>query len=150
MGVVTANDIAELRRLDQVVRIREAESGKTLSEIPPGSFGFTLDMELAERESALHSDINVRSSELPSEFEIHKLRDGSAMLVVYVGPETLDRLREGTQPGAPISLYTSSWNEAPAVVAIPLSQIKCTRYRELTVQSFGKYKDVSVLDCQQR
>jgi hypothetical protein len=150
LQVVTAGDIAELRRLDQVVRIREAESGKTLSEIPPGSFGFTLDVAIVDRDTSLHSEINVNFSGLPNEFEIHRLHDGSALLVVYVGPETLDRLREGAQTDAKVSLYTSSWDEAPTVIAIPLNLISCARYRELTVQEAGKYKYVSALDCQQK
>jgi hypothetical protein len=148
LQAVTANDTSELRRLDEVVRIREAESGKTLSEIPPGSFGFVLGVELIEKALSSHSDVNIDSSGLPNEFEIHKLRDGKAMLVVYVGPDTLDRLREGLRPEASISLYTSSWNEAPALVAIPLGQISCTRYRDLTVRAAGKYEYVGVLDCQ--
>jgi len=150
LQIVTAKDGPELRQLNQVAPIREAESGKTLSEIPPGSFGFVQDEELVARELSLHPDIDVNSSELPNEFEIHKLRDGSALLAVYVGPETLDRLREGLQPNASISLYTTSWNEAPILVAVPLNQINCTRNRELSAEDGRKRKYVSVLDCRQK
>jgi hypothetical protein len=66
------------------------------------------------------------------------------------GSVTLDHLREGAQTDAKVSLYTSSWNEAPTVIAIPLDKINCARSRELTVEAAGKYKYVSALDCQEK
>jgi hypothetical protein len=148
LQIVTAKDLPGLRRLNQVVPLRVAESGKTLSEIPPSSFGFTLTSNIVDRDLSFHPEVIVNSSELPNEFEIHKLGDGSALLAVYVGPETLDRLQEGLQPNESVSLYTRSWKEAPTIIGIPLSQISCARSRDLSVEESGKHKYLSVLDCQ--
>lgn len=148
LQVITTKDAVELRGLDQVERIRDEESGKTLSEIPPGSFGFTQALEVVWQAQDLHEQIKLESYGFPQEFEIHKLRDGSALLVVYLGPETLDRLREGLQPRESVSLYSTSWKDAPNIAAIPIDQISCARDREFSTKDGKKYKNLYVLDCQ--
>jgi hypothetical protein len=150
LPVITAKNIVELRQLNQVEQIRETESGKPLSEIPPGSFGFALVDEVVDREVGLQRDIDVDFSDLPNDFEIHKLRDGTALLVTYVGPETFDRLREGLQPTESVPLYTVSWKEASNLAAVPLDRISCGRHRDFQVEEDGKIKFLSVLDCQQK
>jgi hypothetical protein len=150
LQVVTAKDFADLRRLSQVALIRESESGKTLSEIPPGSFGFTLASEIVEHGLGFHPELDVNSSALPNEFEIHKLRDGTGLLVGCVGPETLSLLQEGLQPKISFSIYTGSWKEAAKFVGVSLSQITCARSRDLSIEVGAKQKYVGVLDCQRK
>jgi hypothetical protein len=148
LQVVTADNIAQLRRRNEVTRLHKTESGKTLAETPPGSFGFTLSVSITLHDSGTHREIEILSDGLSSEFEIHKLADGRALLVGYVGPETFDRLREGIKLSEPISLYSDSWKEAPNLIAVPLSQIKCVRYRDFWSEDKGKRKPIDVLDCQ--
>lgn len=150
LQIITAKDIAELRQRNQVTLVHKTESGKTLSEIPPSSFGFALTTSIVEYGRDGRQEVDVNSFRLPNEFEVQKLVDSTVFLVAYVGPETLDRLREGLKQNESVALYANSWKEASNVAAIPLSQLRCIRERELLVDNNRPLNSVSVLDCQSR
>lgn len=148
LQVITADNIFELRQKNQVTQLHKTESGKTLSEIPPGSFGFTMESSLITRDLGDPQDLEISSTGPTDEFEIHKLADSTALLVAFVGSETLDRLREDVKLKEPVSLYSDSWKEASTAVALPLTQVKCSRYRYFSDGDKGKRKLIAVLDCQ--
>jgi len=77
-------------------------------------------------------------------FEVHKLADGSAMIVGYVGPETRDRLLEGLKTGETLTLYSRSCEAATNLVAVPAGKLKFKRDRSVTIAK----KRLSALDCE--
>jgi hypothetical protein len=140
----TASNISELRKQNQVTLIREAESDKTLSEIPAGAYGFAAGIDLT-----VHSleDVRVGALQFPGDFEVEKLADSTALVVGYAGPETLDNVREGVASGQVITIYGVRWKEASNLVAIRAVQLKFTRVRHVDTQQSGKFYSVIALDC---
>jgi len=141
-----ANTIAEVRNRHHVAPMREAESGETLSEVPPGSFGFAyavLVVHLSESPEKIPLDAHGTFMDL----EMHKLADGHSEVVAYVGPETLERLRHGLRPGEQLTVYTKAWKDAPNLVAIPFPRIQCQRDRMLEPD---KRDQLYAVDCRAR
>lgn len=153
----TAKDSEALREQNHVTRLDDAESGKTFAEIPVGPFGFISGSTLTELDPAgpyhrLLGQLAVDADGYLREFEIQKLGDGSGLVVGYVGSETLERLREGLLPNSDLTLYSYRWKDAPNVVALPITRLKCTRSRDLDVENLpgnqhGKFIGIEALDC---
>jgi hypothetical protein len=139
----SAKDVRELRQQNRVTRIEQVESGKTLEEIPVNSYGFANGLDFIFRRAFIELR-QLRASRLIRDFEVHKLADGSALIVGYVGKETLTRLREGLRQGESVTLYSDSWKEASNLVAIPLTRLLCTRSRVIDIEK----GTVGALDCQ--
>jgi hypothetical protein len=141
-----AGSVDELRKRNNVTRIQETESGKPLSEVPASSFGFASPAELTYHSPG---SPEVEPNGRQYEFEIHKLADGHAELLVYVGSETRDRVRAGLKIGESVTLYSDAWKEAPNLVAIRFDNLKCARERSLFLKdSNSKYTSyLTVLDC---
>jgi hypothetical protein len=96
-----AQDAGQLRKKHGVARLRETQSGKTFEEIPPNSFCFMYGHSFIHGHKA--GTVGVDESNL--KFEVHKLADGMAIVVAYVGPETRDRLLEGLKKGETLTIY---------------------------------------------
>ena len=136
----TGKTIPDLRQRHGVNPLPQAESGKSFGEIPAHSYSFLDGFEVLHK----HSPSYMTASRFPRDFEVHKLGDGTALILCYVGPESLVRLQEGLPQGAGITLYSGSWNDAPNMVAIPLGEILCDRRRTIDVT----YRiAVNALDC---
>jgi hypothetical protein len=146
MNGESAKSIEELRRKHHVDLIRETESGETLSEVPAGSYGFTFAEFVGGFGGEDHPESLslLRRSDSES-VEIHKLVDGHSEFVVYVGPETLERVRHGLLKGEKLTFYTSAWKEAPNLVSIPVNRTHCERARRL---ESDRDNDLYALDCQ--
>lgn len=141
----SAHDVDELRTRNKVVRMKDTESDKPLSEVPAGSFGFALPSELM-----LHSpeQVRVEPRGYADNFELHKLADGHIELLGYVGPETLDHLRFGLHSGEEVTFYSDAWKDAPNLVAVPISQFKCNRDRTVELETSQKHPTLlDALDC---
>lgn len=124
----SAADIGEMSREHHVSLIAEVESEKTTAEVPPDSYGFAYASSLLYNEPML-----LRVTYWSKSFEIHKLHDGSLTVLGYVGPETFVRIREAARRGDDITLYSVPLKQASVtqLVSLPLSRLKCGRYREV-------------------
>ncbi len=142
---VTASNVEELRQRNEVTRIRETESGETLSEIPAGSFGFAFPGDFLRAPEKI--ELMPHGGSLS--FEVHKLVDGHAEVISYVGSETRDRLRRGLGKGEKLTLYSTAWKEAPNVVAIKVDSIKCDRTRSVEPDNSDRKqpRSLSAVDC---
>lgn len=128
-GVVieTAGSEAELRRnMREKNGVTELHSGTIrFSEAPTGSFGFispqSLGMVLVMQSPDL---VLERVSTVPNAYEIHKLADGSGLLVGFVGKDMAAHIAPKERPTAlRLSLYSNSTGEAPLIVAVPLVKL---------------------------
>ncbi len=148
---VSAESVEELRKHNNVTRMKDAESGRMLSEIPAGSFGFADDIEI--RRSLRDSRIEklALAPHAPDDrFELHKLLDGQIELVGYVGPETLEHVRSGLSQGEAITFFSDTWTDAANIVAVPLARLSCSRGRTLSLDDPKNPKNrrlVIALDC---
>lgn len=148
---VFAKNVEELRKTNKVTRMKEAESDKTLSEIPAGSFGFASGYFISDalKDSRINA-VELQPHAPLNHFEIDKLSDGQLELVGYVGPETLENVRSGLSQGEAITFYSYSWPDAANVVAIPLTQFLCPRERSIPVDDPTDPKHLEILgalDC---
>lgn len=65
-----------------------------------------------------------REAPAPNAFEIHKLADGSAMVVGFVGPELKAQLTPQVRPkNVRLALYSNPSDKAPHIVAVPLGKL---------------------------
>jgi hypothetical protein len=128
---------SELRQRHGVRRLSQFESGKTTDEIPSGSFGFAYPSSFEHSFEPNRIPIELFSSE--GIFEIHKLRDGSLVVLGYVGTESYLRLQEGAQAGDSFSLYSGPFKAFSHLVSIPVNRIECSRVRPVA--------SVRVADC---
>jgi hypothetical protein len=136
----TGKTILDLRKRHSVNPLPQVESEKSFGEIPAHSYSFISGLEVVHD----HPPNYMRASGFSRDFEVHKLGDGTAMILGFVGAESLVRLQEGMPQGADVSLYSGRWGDAPNIVAIPLSEIKCDRSRTIDV---ADRLVVGVLDC---
>jgi len=81
-----------------------------------------------------------------ADFEIQKLGEQNGLVVAYVGPETLERLREGVPKGSDLTLYSNSWKDAPNVVGVPFNGLEFIRSRLIHPQRMI----LQALDCKTR
>jgi hypothetical protein len=122
----TATSVREMRKVHRVSAISEVESEKTTAEVPPDSFGFAYGIGLTyDNPLALANDGSLRS------FEIHKIHDGSVVVLAFVGQETFLKLREGARSGEQIVLLSNPFKEYVRLVAIPRNRIHCSRARNI-------------------
>jgi len=148
---VSAESVEELRKHNNVTRMKDAESGRMLSEIPAGSFGFADDIEI--RRSLRDSRIEklALAPRAPDDrFELHKLLEGQIQLVGYVGPETLEHVRSGLSQEEAITFFSDTWTDAANIVAVPLARLSCSRGRTLSLDDPKNPKNrrlVTALDC---
>jgi len=139
-SAVVAEDSSQLRQNHGVASLRETQEGKSFAEIPPNSFSFMYGHAFIRN----YKDNPVHISEHDNlMFEVHKLADGTGVIVCYVGPETRDRLLEGLQTGETLTVYSRSCEAAKYLVAVPAGRLKFKRDRTLTIAK----KQLSALDC---
>ncbi len=141
-----ADSVVELRQRHQVTRMRETESGETLSEVPVGSFGFVIAefFTTSWSSSPDPEKMPLKSRGSSWDLEIHKLADGHSEIVAYVGPETLERIRHGLGKGEKLTIYTDARKEASNLIAMPIARIECERSRSLKPDQMH---DIDALDC---
>jgi hypothetical protein len=137
-----AKDADQLREKHGVARLQETQSGKTFAEIPPNSFCFMYGHSLIGE----YKVRPVTADKDALKFEVHKLTDGTALVVGYVGPETRDRLLGGLKKGETLTIYSRSCGVARDVIAVPVDHLKFDRERTLEIS----YKQLSALDCEAR
>ncbi len=108
-----------LREKHQVRPLTEEEEGTGIDQLPEGVYGFTCavgqwDAPLFRRRIFLS-------------YEMHKLPDGSPVLVGYVSPQEAERLNRAEE-GVTIRLFPDRQGEATELISIPLERVR--RHRQ--------------------
>ena len=106
--------LEDLRLHHQVRPLRVVEETCGLKKLPTGIYGFTL---LPAR-----MDAPVWKTNSHDLFEVHKMADGSILMVGFASPETaiaMETVREKVE----VKLFASPTPEASVLVCIPLSHV---------------------------
>jgi hypothetical protein len=113
----SSEGIPGLRRLHGVRTLQDTENGKTLSQIPSGTFGF---IEPQSPEHLLQA--RVRNTPALSPVEIHKLANGSLMLIGFARDSEVRSLTQGGR--SRLTLFRTASAQARSAVAIPIGWVR--------------------------
>ena len=119
----------QLRAKNGVRKLSSATSVIRFSVAPTGSFGFItpklLGMALITRSPDLSLE---QMPPVSNAFEIHKLADGSGMLVGFVEASLKSQLTSRERPpNVRLGLYSNPSIKAPPIVAVPLAKLVVDR-----------------------
>lgn len=144
--IETAGSEAELRRQMRVQNHVAELSIRTVrfSEAPIGSFGFIAPQALGMALVTQSPDLQLeRVASASHAYEIHKLADGSGLLVGFMDRETAFQIAPTERPkNLRIALYSNSVEKAPIIVAVPLTKVMVDR---LPIRLDPKQSDSPVL-----
>ena len=117
----------QLRAKNGVVEL--AASNTRFSSAPTGSFGFIAPQVLGMALVTQSPDLVLeRVQPVASAYEVHKLADGSGMLVGFVGPDLMPQLTPSQRPkNIRIGLYSNPSEKAPHIAAVPLVKLVVDR-----------------------
>lgn len=125
--IETTGSEAELRRqLREKTGVTELHAGTMrFSEAPTGSFGFipppALGLVLVTQSPDLALE---RVASVPNAYEIHKLADGSGLLVGFIEKKMASQIAPKERPKTlRLFLHSSSSDEAPLIAAVPLEKL---------------------------
>lgn len=113
----SSEGIPGLRRLHGVRALQDTENGKPLSQIPTGTFGY---IEPQSPESLFQA--RVRNTPALGPIEVHKLANGSLMLVGFARDSEMRSLTQGGR--SRLTLFRASSTQARSAVAIPIGWIR--------------------------
>jgi hypothetical protein len=129
--IETAGSEAELRRQMRTKNgVAELHTGRIpFSQAPTGTFGFIapqfLGMALVTQSPDLALD---RTAPAANAYEIHKLADGSGMLVGFLGKDLVPQVTPAQRPkNVRIALYSNPSDKAPLIAAVPLVKLMVDR-----------------------
>lgn len=129
--IEAAGSEPELRRLMRTKNgVAELRTGTArFSEAPTGSFGFIAPQFLGLALVTQSPDLMLeRTSSAANAYEIHKLADGSGLLVGFMGRDAAPQIMPGERPkNIRISLYSNLSEKAPLIVAVPLVKLMVDR-----------------------
>jgi hypothetical protein len=116
----------ELREKNSVT---ELSGGGRFSQLPTGRFGFIAPRLLGMALVTQSPDLGLLSAPPDrTAFEVHKLADGSGMLVGFVGRDHLTELTSVQRPKSlRITLHSSRSDKAPVIVAVPIVKLMADR-----------------------
>jgi hypothetical protein len=99
------------------------------SHAPTGSFGFIAPQSLGMALVMQSPDFAMEQvAAIANAFEVHKLADGSGLLVGFMGKETVPHITSSERPkNLRISLYSNPSDKAPLIVAVPLTKLLVDR-----------------------
>ena len=133
----------QLRAKNGVTELSHATS-VPFSQAPTGSFGFIaprlLGMALVTQSPDL---VLERVAPAPNAYEVHKLADGSGMLVGFIGRDLVSPLMPAQRPNnIRIALFSNPLDKAAHIAAVPLTKLMVDR---MPVQVDAKNKDGAVV-----
>lgn len=144
--IETAGSEAELRRhMRAKNNVAELSAGTMrFSEAPIGSFGFIAPQSLGMALVTQSPDLALeRVASMPNAYEIHKIADGSGLLVGFMDRETAVQISPTERPkNLRIALYSNSMERASIIVAVPLIKVMVDR---LPIRLDPKRSDSPVL-----
>ena len=129
--IETSGNEVELRKQMRAKNsVAELSAGSIpFSQAPIGCFGFIAPQQLGMALVTQSPDLLIqRTAPVSNAFEIHKLADGSGMLVGFVGKELAPQLTPVNRPHTVrIALYSSPSGTAPYIAAVPLIKLMVDR-----------------------
>ena len=144
--IETAGSEAELRRhMRAKNNVAELSAGTMrFSEAPIGSFGFIAPQSLGMALVTQSPDLALeRVASMPNAYEIHKIADGSGLVVGFMDRETAFQISPTERPkNLRVALYSNSVDKAPIIVAVPLIKVMVDR---LPIRLDPKRSDSPVL-----
>ena len=124
---------AELRRQmrakNGVAELGASTAQVMFSQAPTGTFGFIVPKLLGLALVTQSPDLAVaRVAPAENAYEIHKLADGSGMLVGFMGSELMTQVAPSQRPkNVRIALYSNPSEKAPHIVAVPMVKLVADR-----------------------
>lgn len=99
------------------------------SQAPIGSYGFIAPQPLGMALVTQSPDLLLeRVAPAPNAYEIHKLADGSGMLVGFIGKELIAQVTPANRPHhIRITLYSNPSEKTPYIAAVPLIKLMVDR-----------------------
>jgi len=99
------------------------------SQAPTGSFGFIAPQHLGMALVTQSPDLGLeRVPPKANAYEIHKLADGSGMVVGFIGDELAQEIAPSIRPkSVRITLYSNPSEKAPRIAAVPLVKLMVDR-----------------------
>lgn len=106
--------------------VAELKSGAVrFSLAPTGSYGFIAPKQLGLALVTQSPDLMLEQvSSSSGSYEIHKLGDGSGLLVGFVGNEVVLQIKPSERPkSVRLFLYSNSFSKATTIAAVPLTKL---------------------------
>jgi hypothetical protein len=99
------------------------------SQAPTGTFGFIAPQHLGMALVTQSPDLGLeRVPTKPNFYEIHKLADGSGMVVGFIGEDLVSKIAPNLRPkSVRIALYSNPTEKAPRIAAVPLVKLMVDR-----------------------
>jgi hypothetical protein len=115
----------QLRLKTGVVELKSDLPQTRFSVAPLGSFGFAPQQGLGLALVSQSPDMLLeRTAPAANAYEIHKLADGSALVVGFVSADLKPQLTPQLRPkNVRLALYSNPSEKAPHIVAVPLSKL---------------------------
>jgi hypothetical protein len=119
----------QLREKNGVSNLSSSTSVIRFSVAPTGSFGFIAPKLLGMALITRSPDLSIEQAPpVPNAFEIHKLADGSGMLVGFVEASLKPQLTANVRPkNVRLGLHSNPSDKAPHIVAVPLVKLVVDR-----------------------
>ncbi len=134
----------QLRAKNGVSQLSASTSMIRFSVAPTGSFGFIAPKLLGMALITQSQDLSIEQApSVSNAFEIHKLADGSGMLVGFVEASLKPQLTANERPkNVRLGLYSNPSDKAPHIVAVPLVKLLVDR---MPIRLNSKEPDNTVL-----
>jgi len=117
----------QLRSKNEVVEL--SASSSPFSQAPTGTFGFIAPRALGMALVTQSPDLTLeRTPAAPNSYEIHKLKDGSGMLVGFVAHDVMAQISPANRPkNIHLSFHSNPSEKAPYIAAVPLVKLMVDR-----------------------
>jgi hypothetical protein len=119
----------QLRAKNGVAELARSTQKTMFSQAPTGAFGFIVPKLLGLALVTQSPDLGLeRVASAPNAYEIHKLADGSGMLVGFVAYDLMTKVTPSQRPKSiRLALYSNPSDQATHIVAVPLVKLAADR-----------------------
>lgn len=150
--IEAAGSEVELRRQMRMKNgVTELRVGRgRFSDAPTGSYGFIAPTHLGLALVTQSPDLVLdRTTSTDNDYEIHKLSDGSGLLIGFMGKELVAEVTPSDRPkNIRIALHSNASDKAPVIVALPVIKLMVDRMPIKTDPKNGESAMVLEMDLQ--